>query len=314
MLVVISMAKPREAAVRRWTMTLNNPTDDELPIIISNLRKRTSYAILGKEIAPTTNTPHLQGFFVTNKRTRLRGLKIQISSRAHFEPARTTVVNNIAYCKKEGNVLLEHGVVPGGGAGGSSKVAPKSRYVIAKEFKDRLDNSRHAGICDFADRYPDVWFFNGRTMLDSWLKAHEEIERPEMKVSWFHGKTGTGKSVWAKHLLPGAYYKDSCTKWWDGYMFEPSCIIDSLAPKHIDINHLLKWFDKYPNKVETKGGMIPLHVMEFIITSNFSPQECYYDEPQLPALLRRITEIKEFKKDETQMLLTQVLVNKAIGQ
>lgn len=292
--------------MKRWTLTLNNPSEGDISTLTTSARKLCEYAILAREIAPTSKTPHIQGFLVLKKRQRLASIKPVFGSRIHFEPARATVPENIAYCSKDGDIILTHGVPPSG-HGGSSKMPPRSRESIAKEFKKCLDLKRHEGICDFADLHPGTWFFNGRAMLDAWVLAHREVCRPEIEVAWFHGPPGTGKSLWAQKLMPRAYYKDSCTKWWHGYMFETQCIIDDLAPNHININHLLKWFDRYRNKVETKGGMLPLHCSQFIITSNYSPEECYPNEKQLPALLRRLSIVRLFGPEDTTTLIKSLL-------
>ena len=84
-------------------------------------------------------------------------------------------------------------------------------------------------------------------------------------------------------------------------MFEKDVILDDFGPQGIDINHLLRWFDRYKCTVETKGSMVPLYACNFIVTSNFLPSvvfrvlkyrhlsdEVYEDHPQLPALMRRI--------------------------
>lgn len=74
---------------------------------------------------------------------------------------------------------------------------------------------------------------------------------------------------------------------------EKEVIIDDFGPNGIDINHLLRWFDRYKCNVETKGGMIPLVADKWIVTSNFHPVDCFKDKdgtehPQTSALLRRI--------------------------
>jgi len=76
-------------------------------------------------------------------------------------------------------------------------------------------------------------------------------------------------------------------------MLEKEVIIDDFGPNSIDINHLLRWFDRYKCLVETKGGMVPLYADKFIITSNFTPEEIYTSQDgivhkQLPALVRRV--------------------------
>ena len=101
-----------------------------------------------------------------------------------------------------------------------------------------------------------------------------------------------GKSRLAHETLPEAYIKDPRTKWWNGYLCHSDVIIDDFGPNGIDINHLLRWFDRYKCLVETKGGMVALYATTIIVTSNFHPQDIFKfgDEVnvQLPALMRRI--------------------------
>jgi len=113
------------------------------------------------------------------------------------------------------------------------------------------------------------------------------------KVFW--GTTGTGKSrlAWEQGGLQ-AYAKDPRTKWWDGYSGEENCIIDEFRGT-IDIAHLLRWLDRYPVRVEVKGGAVPLCVTKYWITSNVDPRLWYpeIDPETLAALLRRM-EITHF--------------------
>jgi len=76
-------------------------------------------------------------------------------------------------------------------------------------------------------------------------------------------------------------------------MLELDVIIDDFGPKGIDINHLLRWFDRYKCTVETKGDIVPLYATTFIVTSNFNPEGCFRDDdggphPQIDALRRRM--------------------------
>lgn len=118
-------------------------------------------------------------------------------------------------------------------------------------------------------------------------------QRPDISVTWIYGAPGVGKSRKAHGEMPEAYIKEPRTKWWNGYIMEKEVIIDDFGPLGIDINHLLRWFDRYKCMVETKGGMIPLLASKFIVTSNFHPVDCFKDKegvphPQHDALMRRI--------------------------
>lgn len=64
----------------------------------------------------------------------------------------------------------------------------------------------------------------------------------------------------------------------------------------IDISHLLRWLDRYPVRVEVKGGSRPLNAEKIWITSNVEPRYWYPDlDPlTLEALMRRLI-ITEFE-------------------
>lgn len=113
----------------------------------------------------------------------------------------------------------------------------------------------------------------------------------------FWGPTGTGKSrtAWDEAGV-GAFPKDPRTKWWDGYTGEENVVVDEFRGG-IDVAHLLRWLDRYPVLVETKGGTIGLRAQSFWFTSNLHPRDWYpdLDEETRSALLRRL-EIKNFVK------------------
>lgn len=106
----------------------------------------------------------------------------------------------------------------------------------------------------------------------------------------YWGPSGTGKSrrAWAEAGVQ-AYPKDPRTKWWDGYTGQEHVVIDEFRGG-IDIAHLLRWLDRYPVLVETKGGSVPLRATTFWITSNLSPEQWYpeLDGDTFAALSRRI--------------------------
>lgn len=109
-------------------------------------------------------------------------------------------------------------------------------------------------------------------------------------VDVFWGKSGTGKSQRAWELGgPNSYPKDPNTKFWDGYQGESTVIMDEFRGK-IDISHLLRWFDRYPVRVEIKGSSVPLRATQIFVTSNLNPRDWYpeLDPDTLEALLRRI--------------------------
>jgi len=274
------MPTPKKA----YCFTLNNYTQDEYDHIHRFLGSEASYGIVGKETG-ASGTPHLQGYVLFKKSYQFRSIKDRLNPRCHIEVANGDAFSNRTYCSKDGN-YVEYGVIP------SRK---RSRDELAQHFSTCM-SSGGGGLGQFHAEHPGVYLFSGHNMLRNFLAAQPTIERPDIRVLWIHGPPGTGKSREAHETYPQAFVKEPRTKWWSGYALEEEVIIDDFGPGGIDINHLLRWFDRYKCLVETKGGMIPLYATKFIVTSNFSPTDVFtsqdYPNPQLPALLRRIV-IKE---------------------
>lgn len=272
-----------------WCFTLNNYGEEEYLRVIDNLRSVAKYFIVAKEVG-AEGTPHLQGYFTLKQRARLLFCKDHVSERAHFEAARGTGSDNRAYCSKDGD-FIEEGTCPGG----SRK---RTRDELATEYRLCLVEGRH-GVHRFADENPGVFAWSGFTLYRNFVSLGGAQRRDNISVEWLFGPPGVGKSRLAHDKYPDAYIKDPRTKWWNGYMLERVCIIDDFAPGGIDINHLLRWFDRYKCYVEIKGDMCPLLVETFIVTSNFHPKDVFTDNmgvvhAQYPALERRIV-IKEMK-------------------
>lgn len=104
------MPRPARNDIRRtnrWLFTLNNWTQEEYDHILTHTDQFV-YAIIGKEHAPTTGTPHLQGFIRFRVRKTFNAVKNVIGQRAHLIAANGTDEEQREYCRKEGD-FWEHG-------------------------------------------------------------------------------------------------------------------------------------------------------------------------------------------------------------
>lgn len=112
----------------------------------------------------------------------------------------------------------------------------------------------------------------------------------------YYGPPGSGKSrrAWDEAGFD-AYPKDPRTKFWDGYQGEENVVIDEFRGG-VDIAHVLRWFDRYPVRVEIKGAGSVLRARRIWITSNLHPSEWYpmLDSASYRALERRLI-IEEIK-------------------
>jgi len=95
------------ARFKSFTFTLNNYTEDD---IASLKALKYDYIIFGKEEAPTTGTPHLQGYiyFKDSKTTSSLNKKVHFS---YLVGSRGSCSHNVNYCKKDAD-FFEDGAKP----------------------------------------------------------------------------------------------------------------------------------------------------------------------------------------------------------
>lgn len=97
------------------------------------------------------------------------------------------------------------------------------------------------------------------------------------------GKAGSGKSM----MMPrDAYWKMPGNKWWDGYDGESKVVLDDWKEEYLRRDEMLRLLDRYPLKLETKGGSVNFIARTVYITTNENPWKWYEGED---AWLRRIT-------------------------
>lgn len=272
--------KKRDPPAKHWVFTINNYSDADEAKIRDVISIEASYGIYGKEIGEN-GTPHLQGYIIFKSKIRFDPARIKLGGQ-FVEKAGGTPLEASVYCKKEGD-FWEFGELP-------RDRRKRTRDEIATDFENRAK----AGELEiFKEENIGDWYYNGKKFLENFMVLQPPIERPGIKVVWLYGAAGVGKSRAAHEFLPNAYLKEPRTKWWNGYMLQKTCILDDFAAKGIDMNHLLRWFDRYKCLVEVKGSMVPLHVDQWIVTSNFHPRDVFRDDqgnehPQMSALMRRI--------------------------
>lgn len=152
-------------------------------------------------------------------------------------------------------------------------------------FSSIKDN--HLPEIEIAEQDPDLWC-KYHTALNKYrllVTPPRQLSTPP-NVIVICGSTGTGKSHWALMEHPNAYWKEK-NEWWDGYTNQETIIIDEFYG-WLAFDLILRICDKYPLKVEVKGGMVQLLANTIIFTSNKDPKDwwkqCYFD-----AFKRRVT-------------------------
>lgn len=93
-----------------FTFTLNNYTSED-EAVLQKFSAPIIFLCYGREIAPSTGTPHLQGFLALDKRTRkstvIKLLKSMLNhDRTHVENTIGDFYQNIRYCTKEKDFFI----------------------------------------------------------------------------------------------------------------------------------------------------------------------------------------------------------------
>lgn len=92
---------------KNWTCTVNNWS----PKDIEDMKGwDVQYMLMSAEIAPETGTPHLQGWVQFKTNMRMSAVK-KVHGKAHWELMRGSIDSNEAYCRKDGQVMLEIGEI-----------------------------------------------------------------------------------------------------------------------------------------------------------------------------------------------------------
>ncbi len=264
---------------KNYAFTHNNPT---FPVAHLRPGEPYSYFVYQLERAPTTGTPHLQGYFITARKSRLEtvrkqhpGLDIEIRRRDH-EAMRD-------YCTKSDTRVAgpwEWGTPPHQG----------SRSDLAEIQKMARTGGNLREIMN--DHYGSfVRYHKGITLS---LELYRAARSSFLEAICFWGPTGTGKSHCARNDYPGAYWAPAVSPgsglWFDGYMGESDIVLDEFTHTSLSLNTLLRLCDKYPLRLPCKGGFVNVVATRVIITTNLDPALWYPDSGlRFHALLRRLS-------------------------
>lgn len=260
------------AQSKRWCFTLNNYSDGDIALF-KNLS--CLYMVFGYEVAES-GTPHLQGFLTLKNKQRLAGMK-KIHATAHWEAAKGTSLQASEYCKKDGN-FYEHGTPPSQGK--RSDLETATTKIKAG-----------ASVATVAMDYPSLYVRYGRGLRDFALLCNKPYDHHDVRGFWFHGKPGTGKSLFAR-TYPSLYLKQQ-NKWFDAYDNEETILLDDLDTDVLG-HHLKIWADRYACTGETKGGTVPLRHHRFIVTSNFTIDDLFSGSPEICSALKRRFTVRNF--------------------
>lgn len=209
-----------------YVFTLNNYTDEQVAALKIEIPLIAKYAIFGREVAPTTGTPHLQGYIRLERRARfnaaLKWWKDKIGGKMpHIERAKGSAKQNEVYAGKEDTEPWTHGVIANPGKRtdiadflteaktlGTLELAKKHPIAFAKYHKaaDKVRNAEVANQSkidlqnEFKESELRLWQKNAVKILDA--QKHRQL-------LWISDPIGNHGKTWlAKWLVVhrGAFY------------------------------------------------------------------------------------------------------------
>lgn len=152
----------RGSGSKYWRFTLNNWTEDELATLIRVFETKKAKYIMGKELAPSTGTPHLQGY--VEFKSKVRPIEAVGVKRVIWFLRDASSEANVKYCSKDGDYITNMKV----------KRPIINRYTTLTPYK---------------------WQIEAENRIKDWCED-------DRWIYWYWEPNGkTGKTTLARHLI-----------------------------------------------------------------------------------------------------------------
>ncbi|QXF14474.1 replication-associated protein [Porcine associated circular DNA virus-10] len=251
--------------------------------------KSCDYFISCKEIAPTTGHEHIHIYAHFSSQYKIS--KRILNYHSHIDICRGTPQQNIAYIRKDGNILDTWGKEPHQG------------FHTVKDLK-QIDK-------------PDELNWNE---FNTWSKIHQNMANDididewnkEVKVYYIQGPSGVGKTEKAKQIVRENIEKYGrkinrvkCeNNFWIGVGEEAKiAIYDDFRDSHMKASEFVNFIDYNKQIMNTKGGSKLNNYELIIITSVQNINDIYHNmigEPR-KQWMRRVEVINMYEEDSDDM-------------
>nr|WAE43024.1 MAG: replication associated protein [Cressdnaviricota sp.] len=287
-------ACPFMSKVRNFIVVQNNYVDTSL---LDNVDCR--YICYSREVAPTTATPHLQGFLSLVNATTVSSIRKKLPG-CHVETANGSIEENINYCsgmcEKKGNVLnptfVERGDRPMSNTdkGRAEQLKWHRALELAKAGKvDEID-------ADIQFRY----YSTCNAIALQYAPTPEPLA--DVCGEWWYGPPKCGKSAATFREYPGHLVK-KCNKNFQNWHGQEVIVVQDVG--HTEwknmVSFLMEWTDMWPFQADIKYSGAFIRPKKVICTSNFSLEELCDKygimEPTREAFIRRF-KVREFKRNK----------------
>lgn len=255
---------------RAFVFTINNYTEQDEQEV---QRLQAKYTVYGRETGEQ-GTPHLQGCVQFANQRTFKAVS-RLLPRAHIEVCKD-LAGAVRYCKKDGDVW-EQGTAP---------LSQKEKGEAGKRvYEEAFELAKQGRLEEIAEPLRTRFYNTYKRIRADYQQVPETLQ--QLSHEWYWGDSGTGKTRKAREENPNAYLKNP-NKWWCGYVDQEVVVIDEWSPSHECLaSHLKQWADHHPFCAETKGASMCIRPKKIIVTSNYSPEQCFSKEEDLKPIRRR---------------------------
>jgi len=221
---------------------------------------KCEYIIRGQETCPKTGKMHWQIYLYLKNARTIKSMLKDLSPR-HVEIAKGTPKQNTDYCSKEG-IVKTFGKLPQQG----ERVDLKKIQTMIEEGCTEVEIAK----IDFSK-----WCQYGKR-----FEAYRQlITKPRnwvTKVFVAYGEPGTGKTRYVHEKHPDvcsiSLSGDEREPFVLGYKGEKVVLFDEYKPREGHLEWMLRALDRYPMKVNIKGGYIEWAPETVYFTTNDNPE------------------------------------------
>jgi len=279
---------------RRWAGTLNNPTEQDIRSFRLRTPPASSIRAMVAQIEKGDNgTVHIQFYVEFHGPKNMRQAKAVLGDRVHIEQAMGTAEQNRHYCSKPrlgcqcnhcvGAVRLEGPWEFGEFGGGQGE---------RTDLQEAADTIVNGGSIRDIDPSLIVKYANGFRALQA---MKQEKTRELFMCLTIVGPPGIGKS----HIVRTTFANTPTFNtlfgnggiWFQEYSGQKVIVIDEYKGQ-IQLQKLLGIADKWPIRLECKGGSFAAEHDLLVLISNSPPSQWYLDRDgtrptEIQALYRR---------------------------
>lgn len=272
-------------SARRFHIVINEKSLPKLSELIGYLKNEHCKYILCRKGLNKKGNEHAHIYVAYDATRRLTN---KSTFGAHIAKCRGNTKQNIDYIKSHHpEKVIEEGDL-------SSLATGKERW------QDFVAEIKSCSVDKLTPMYAAHEHYAERRMAEIRVDEMQDYQGDlKDKNCWIYGPPGTGKSLSARYCKRSKIYPKQLNKWWDGYKGQKVVVMDDIdkeSGKYI-VDKLKVWTDRYPFIAEVKNSSAIVDPnINFIVTSNYSIEDCFEKDKDVQAFKRRFT-VLHFTED-----------------